>query len=270
MAKAIDYISVTIVSFLLTFVCTALVFDNNVAALVMSCALTLIAVVTLRFVISKYTKPYSYDRLALEFAIRGNEYVIKLLISILKNREIESGSNYILLDDSIVISSFKLTALGVSDVGAACERAKEKRRKRAFVICSSVDRRAYAVAQLEGVKLCPVKPKAVYKLLKKHSALPNLKPAKQKFALRALFEIILSRSNFKSYAFSGVVLIAISFLTPLKIYYMVIGSVNLLLALLTLTPLGNGSVFGSGFGDEMEKASNQSSNQISIDELLDK
>ena len=41
-------------------------------------------------------------------------------------------------------------------------------------------------------------------------------------------------------------LIAVAFLTPLKIYYLVFGSISLLLALLTLTPLSEGKDDGDG------------------------
>ena len=40
-------------------------------------------------------------------------------------------------------------------------------------------------------------------------------------------------------------LIAVAFLTPLRIYYLVFGSISLIMALLTLTPLGKGP-----FGEE--------------------
>ena len=53
---------------------------------------------------------------------------------------------------------------------------------------------------------------------------------------------MLNRRNFKNYAFSGGILILVSFITPLKIYYIVFGTLTLLMALLTLTPLGNGSI----------------------------
>ena len=50
--------------------------------------------------------------------------------------------------------------------------------------------------------------------------------------------LFLSKSNVKGLIFSGVILIATAFFTPLKIYYMVFGSISLLLALLSFTPLG--------------------------------
>ena len=267
MAKLFDYISLTIITFLLTFVWTALAFDSALPALIMSCTITLIAVVTLRYIRQKTGKPYTYDRLALEFGIRGNEYVISLLKSALKNPDICAGSNYILLEKSILIANFKFSALNISDIGAACACAKKYCRKQVFLICRTIDRKAYAVAQLEGVRLNPVHIRAVYKLLKKYGALPDLAPIKEKPSLKRFVRVALNRANFKAYAFSGAALILTSFITPLKIYYLTFGSVALVLAALTLTPLGNGSYSAPKMCDEFEKAVMSMPDQICIEEL---
>ena len=267
MAKFFDYISVTVITFLLTFVWTALAFDSALPALIMSCTLTLIAVVTLKYVRAKTSKPYSYDRLALEFGIRGNAYIISLLKRVLKNPDIPTGENYILLERSVIVANFRLSPLGISDIGAACLLAKKYDRNQIFLICKGVDRKAYTVAQLEGVRLTPIRIKAMYKLLKKYGALPDLKPVKEKMTLKSIFEVILSRSNFKSYAFSGVLLVLVSFITPLKIYYIVIGTLSLLLAALTLTPLGRGSFASPKLTAEFENAIASMPDQICIDEL---
>lgn len=267
MAKIFDYISLTIITFLLTFVWSALAFDSALPALILSCTLTLIAVVTLRYIRQKTGKPYTYDRLALEFGIRGNEYIVSLLLGVLKNPDVLSGGNFILLANSIIISNYKFSALGISDVGAACMLAKRYDRTRVFLICRTIDRRAYTVARLENVKITPIRVKTVYKLLKKHGALPDLKPAKEKFSLKGFASVALARTNFKSYAFSGVVLILVSFITPLKIYYIVFGSISLALAALTLTPLGNGAFTTPGMVAEFESAIENKPVQLSIDDL---
>lgn len=64
---------------------------------------------------------------------------------------------------------------------------------------------------------------------------------------------MLNRRNFKNYAFSGGILILVSFITPLKIYYIVLGTLTLLMALLTLTPLGNGSITSPKVFTQLER-----------------
>ncbi|MEG2451089.1 MAG: hypothetical protein RSB09_05070, partial [Clostridia bacterium] len=100
--------------------------------------------------------------------------------------------------------------------------------------------------------------------LEHHNALPNLKPKRVKFSLSAFFATLFQRSNTKNYIFSAVILLSVAYLTPLKIYYLVFGSLSLLFALLTLTPLGKGSFKLSKVFDALDK---EESNQISIDDL---
>ena len=270
MAKIIDYFSLTIVLMLLTFVWSCLAFKSWVGALIFSIAFTAIAIVSVKYILSKRNKPYGYDRLALEFSVRGNEYVIGLLKGVIVNGLTDSGKNYIALEDCVLISAFKFSMLTISDMGAICELADKFKGKRIYVFARGIDRRAYSIIQLENVKFSLVKIKTIYKFLQRHNALPDLKPVKTKFSLRALLDAILCRANFKSYAFSGTVLVLVSFITPLKIYYIVLGSISLLLAILTLTPLGNGTMTSPKVISDLEKAAAIQNEQISIDELLDK
>ena len=267
MAKTIDYIALTIVVLLLTFVWSTLLFKNWIISIIFSIAFTAALVLTVRYLLSKRNRPYTYDRLALEFSVKGNRYVIDLLKSLLKNGVLESGSNFILLENCLIISAVKFSMLSISDMGSICALAQRYSKKRVYVIARGIDRRAYSIVQLENVNFTLVRVKTIYKFLHKHHALPDLKPVKNKFSIRALIDAIFCRSNLKSYLFSGIVLILASFLTPLKIYYIVLGSISLFFAILTLTPLGNGTMFSIRVMDELEKAASIKDDQMSIDEI---
>lgn len=252
MARTIDYIGASILILLVTFVWSVLLFSDPIVSIIFSAVVTAISIVTVRYIFKKRDKPYSYDRLALEFCIQGNEYIIKLLLSAIKNRVFENGCNYILLQNSLIIANFKFSPLGISDMCGICSLSKKLNRDEVFVITKSIDRKAYQIANISKIKVQQVKAKAVYKFLKKHNALPDLQEVKNKFSLSALIETILSRRNFKNYAFSGVVLMLVSFLTPFKIYYIVLGSISVLFAILCLTPLGNGTISSPKIFERME------------------
>lgn len=253
MAKALDYISATVIILILTFVWSTLAFKNWIVSLIFSMTLTAITVFTVRKFSHSQQKPYTYERLETEFCIQGNGYVIELLKSCLKNAEIENGCNYILLKNSILIANYKFSTLGLSDICTVCNLAAAHNTNTVYLLSKGIDRRAYQIAQLKNTRIYPVKTKAVFKFLQKHNALPDLKPIKRKFSFPSFFRIAFSRANFKSYAFSGIVLILTSFLTPLRVYYIVFGTISLCLALVCLTPAGNGSVFAPKAFDELEK-----------------
>lgn len=253
MARVIDFVNAVIIILLFTFVWSVLLFADWKVALVFSNAFTICLAILLRAFIKRKNTPYGIDRLALEFALRDDEYVIKLLLSAIKNKEIENGCNYILLENCVIISKFKFSPLSPSDVASVCNLAKKLDRKDVFVIAKGIDRRAFQIADIEGVKVQIIKIKGVFKFLKKHNTLPSLDKAKTKISAKAFFEIALSRQNFKHYAFSGGVLLLTSFITPLKVYYLIIGSILLALALTCLTPLGNGSLSSPKALDLLEK-----------------
>lgn len=253
MSKALDYVSLTIILLLSTFAWSTLFLPGWIYPLIFSSAFSAIVVYSVRRVLSKKNKPCNYDRLALELSVRGSEYLINLIKSTLKNDKIESGSNYIILNDAILIAAYKFGVLNISDLGNILQLAGKHEKKQVFVMTRGADRRAFQALQLDNnVSVSLIKIKQIYKYLDKHNALPALKTPKRKFRLSAFLEVIFQRSNTKNYIFSGVILIAIAFLTPLKIYYLILGSLSLGMALLTLTPIGKGSFKASKAFDMLE------------------
>ena len=94
MAKALDYFALSVLLLISTFLVGSLIFDNIWLALVVAGALSLATIVFLKSV-SKGRYKYNPQLLATEFCIQGNEYVAKLLASILKNGKIERVTSII-------------------------------------------------------------------------------------------------------------------------------------------------------------------------------
>ena len=242
-ARAIDYVSFTVIIFLLSLVWTTLVFSRWEYALTFSVAAALIALVTMYYIRRGHAKPYSHDRLTAELAVRGPEYLVNLLKNACKNTDTTAqfGEDYVLFDDCIMFAAFKFAVLGLNDLNNLINKAAAHERTEIYVMTRGIDRKAFILLQFYNVKVRVVKIRSIYRFLSAHNALPDLKPVKRKFSLAALSDAVFARSNLKNYFFSGAVLIAVAFLTPLKIYYLVLGSISLALALLTLTPLGRGT-----------------------------
>ena len=90
--------------------------------------------------------------------------------------------------------------------------------------------------------------RALYRFLARRGALPPLEKRRFSFSLRAFLTVALSRKNLKNYLFTGTLLLSVAFLTPLKGLYLAFGCLSLVLALLTLTPLGENEGGDSGLG----------------------
>ena len=250
MARIVDLTALTVITFLLTFVWTTAAFDSWAAVFAVSCAAALMAAVTAVYIKRGAGKPCSCDRLTVECAVRPPSYLIGLL-NAAAGGGAECGSNYILVSDAVVFAAVKLNPLGLNDLNALVTKAEELGRKRIFIITQSVDRRAYRIVQYHEAHVTAMKMRAVYRWLKKRGALPDLKRIKTKFSLAAFFEAAFRRGNLKHYLFSGFILVAVAFLTPLRVYYLIFGSISLIMALLTLTPLGKGPFGGEKILDTL-------------------
>ena len=240
MARIVDLVSLAVITFMLTFVWTTAAFSSWGAVFAVSVAAALMVTVTAVYIRRGSGKPCSCDRLTVECALRPPSYLIGLLRAAALADEIEFGDNYILTPDAVIFAAVKLGALGLNDLKSLLTKAEELDRKRVFVITHTVDRRAYRLTEYFKVRVTPVKMRTIYRWLKKHDALPDLTRIKTKFSLAAFFEAAFRRANLKHYLFSGLILVSVAFLTPLKIYYLIFGSISLIMALLTLTPLGKG------------------------------
>lgn len=240
MARIVDLVSLAVITFMLTFVWTTAAFSSWGAVFAVSVAAALMVTVTAVYIRRGSRKPCSCDRLTVECALRPPSYLIGLLRAAALADGIEFGDNYILTPDAVIFAAVKLGALGLNDLKSLLTKAEELDRKRVFVITHTVDRRAYRLTEYFNVRVTPVKMRTVYRWLKKHDALPDLTRIKTKFSLAAFFEAAFRRANLKNYLFSGLILVSVAFLTPLKIYYLIFGSISLIMALLTLTPLGKG------------------------------
>lgn len=264
MAKFVDYAALAVITFLLTLVWATVILDTWAAVFAVAAAATLIVLVTAVYIKRGRNKPCSCDRLTVECAVRPPSYLVGLIKQAASNPACEYGNNYILTPDSVIFAAVRLSALGLNDLNNLLTKADELNRKRIFVITQSVDRRAYQLLQFHEVRITAVKMRAVYRWLSKRNALPDLKRVKTKFSFSAFFETALRRSNLKNYLFSGVILISVAFLTPLKIYYLIFGSISLLFALLTLTPLGKGPFGGDKIFDGLCSESAESDKNADI------
>lgn len=248
--KTLDYIALSIILAIVVFVWGALILDSLPLAIILACALSLAITFSVRFFGENKYK-YSPQLLATHFTIQGNEYVTNLIAGTISG--VETKANYIYLPTCLIASLFKFATTTSQDVATVSKEALSHGVTKVFVLGCGIDRKAYQVANYLGVRLKLVKAGAIYRYLAKHDALPDLKKKKSRPSLKVWFDAVFARANVKYYAFSGVVLVLTSFITPLKFYYLIAGSVSLLLAIFSLA-FGDGSVYSLNAFKELENA----------------
>lgn len=252
MAKTLDFIALAVIIMIASFVWCVLLFENVWLSLVVSASLAVAIVFSIKFFSKQKTKVSALD-LATHFAIKGNEYVTNLVKTTLKNAEIDNTSTAIFLKNCAIFSCFKFGAVSSADIANMAKQAEGRDVKTFFVLANGIDRKAYQVANFLGIRVKYTKTSALAKYLAKHNALPDIKAAKRKMSLPLVFEIIFARANFKAYAFSGIVLVLTSFITPLRLYYIISGSACLLLAIFSIV-FGGGNLFTENVFKQLENA----------------
>ncbi|MBR5174251.1 MAG: hypothetical protein IKW16_04820 [Clostridia bacterium] len=240
MIKISDFITIGIVILFLTFVWAGLLFENVAVAIVVSIAVEGIFIVIAFALRRREEAPYAYDRLALELSIQGPSFLVEKLKTILKNEAFESGFNYILLENTLFYVNFKFGNVTINDLPGIYSTAQKHNKTNVFLFARGIDRKALRLLESYGIFIKIVRIRQIFKLLKKHNLLPDLNK-KHTFKLADIPALFIAKSNFKGLLFSGVVLLCTAFFTPLKIYYIILGSTSLLLAIICLSPLGKES-----------------------------
>lgn len=267
MAKKFDALVLTLLTYILIFLWSRFFIGNIVWSLIFSSVLTFLIVLCARFVTTKIKKrPYSVERLSREFALRGNEYAADYLSKVFNNPFVKVNKNTLLCGDTLIICLFKFANVSSSDIATAYQTAKQADAKKAIVLCRGVDRPSTSLTVNLDVKFDIVKTGAVYRYLFKKNALPELSKEKFKFSLGYIFDITLKRQNAKFYIFSGLMLLFLSYFTPLKLYYLCFGTSLFVLAILCLSPLGHIGEEGKhkifdAFADTSNKISDKESRE---------
>ena len=240
MAKISDLITIAVVILFLTFVWAGLLFENVAVAIIISIAVEGIFIVIAVALQRREAPSYAYERLALELSVQGPTFLIEKLKTILNNRVFESGFNYISLENALFYVNFKFGSISINDLPSIYSTAKKHNKTDVFLFARGIDRKALRLLESYGIFIKIVKIKQIFKLLKKHKLLPDLKKTRT-FKLADIPALFIAKSNFKGLLFSGVVLLCTAFFTPLKIYYIILGSISLVLAVICISPLGKES-----------------------------
>lgn len=265
MAKRFDGFFLTFLTYLLLFVWSRYFIKSLALSLIFSGVLCLLLVLSFRGMAKTIKKkPYSADRLANEFALKGNSYAASVIFAAMKNPAAKLSGDTIKLNSVWIICAFKFSGISQSDVASAYQKALAENVKNIVLLCRAADRPSQSLAVGLDVKIEIVKISAVFRYLNKKIALPDLKKQKTKFSLRYIFESALKRQHAKFFAFSGIMLFFLSYFTPLKLYYLCFGTSLFVLAILCLTPLGQ--IGDDNSGKFFESLENNNENIIENDD----
>lgn len=237
LGKTIDSAAVRFALFTLLLIWFDYIIGNFFGALAIAALTTLVIVLIIKKILEKTNwKRYPKDKLYTQFALLGNSYTLGLYAET-KNIPFDGSDNYIAEDGVLYYCAFRFSALTADDIAAAYRVGLAEHTHRTVIICNKAGREVMALAATLYDNYSFVTAPDLYKVLKENDALPALITLKKpkdgaKLTLRSIIDVVFSESNVRYYLFSGALLAFMSFITPLKIYYLITATLSLIFAVI--------------------------------------
>jgi hypothetical protein len=237
MNKIFDYVAVRVATFILLLIWFNYLWGFAIGVLSAAVAVTVMSAALVLFGQKKKRAPYNADILSKHIAVSGNVYALNLFFKA-EGLLLQSDEKSLVSDKTLYYSAYRFGDCGADDVAAAYREAEHENCERIMTVCSDVTRQAIALADTLPIAFSFVKTPYIYKRLKQKNALPDLfftkKTAFHGFSFGNLLNTVFAENNTKFFVFSGSILAVMSFITPLKLYYIVMSSLSLLAAIATV------------------------------------
>ncbi len=237
MAIILDIILLCIIIYVGAYIGLSFVSMSLLMKLLCSGLITFVAVSLIRFAYSKLNgKEIKYRKFITYLIWQGEDYAKELLAQLCleSQKPFEDRGEYLLIDGAAVFLWTKYGNLSADTMVKFYRTCKKDGITKAYVLTTNGDKKVLAFVKSFGdVILMFSTFKPIYKKLKSQNSLPEdvkIKiPAKEMFFL--VLQTAFNRKN--GFRFIGVsaLLLAISFVTPFKNYYVALASVNLALSL---------------------------------------
>ncbi len=253
MAKKIDRIVLTIVLLVFNFLWLQILTKNIAITAILACLTTfLIAFVIWQIGSHVESSPYSERELAEEFAIRGNSYALTIFALALQNENFELKGNVLASEKTAIVANFKLGDLSLSDVLNCYQQNKNKQT--IIILTNSISAGCLQFARRFNSEIEIVSMKNIFKFLKAKNALPVIEKRKSTFSFKDFFSIFFKQKNAKYFLLTSIPLLIFSFLTPMKIYYIIMSAVAICFAIVSMLPFAHDN---SGDGTNFNKLTKQ-------------
>ncbi len=235
----------TIIDKLLTVICLFIPFylicnfisENTSIKIILASLFALTGLIVISFVQKLNNSKVNYKNFELYVNVNGTDYIYDKLIEVFKNMEFEKKDGYLISPLNImIICSAKFGNISPDEILKYSKMAKNENVEKCYLIAKELPKNA-AITLFnfaDNLKFIPLK--IVFKLLKSQKMLSdklNIKLGKLNYS-NNIFDIIFDKSNIKKFLFVAIILFAFSFIIPFKIYYIILGSINILLAIICI------------------------------------
>lgn len=261
--KFVDYLVLRIIVFVLAFVIASLYIDNLWLSVAIAATATLLMSLLLDLITGGRHRR-AYAAYANELIIGGNDAVMSEVKKI-TGLDGNVTDNYLFAENKLVINAVKFGNVTGDEIIRYFRLHNKLNSAETYIIARHLDRKAMSVLNSIDANIIYIPLRRVYHLSRPEK-MPSTKRRRRKIS--DAFRYALSRSNASKYLFTALVLGVMSIFTPLKTYYLVLSSVTALLAVLSLSPIGensDGGKRGIFSYSRMKKVTHDNTNNDDID-----
>lgn len=231
--KLLTFICFFIPAYLLSHFITDSVLIKSIIAILTS----ILALVVISFIQYKRKSKVNYKNFELYVSVQGASYIYDKLLSAFSNLSFERKSDYLInKEKTMIYCSVKFGNVSPDEILKINKIAKEEGSKKCYLIAKELPKNSAITAFnfADNIKFIPLK--IVFKLLKSKNLINDkldIKLGKLNYS-KNIFDIIFDISNIKKFLFVAIVLFAFSFIIPFKTYYIVLGVINIVFAIICL------------------------------------
>ena len=241
-AKICDYIFFGLVFFVIFYGWTNFYQKNTILSFAVAITCSFIIIIIMNFFISKKNEKERLTQQQKEIILNystqlkfsDRKKVLTYFENIFKNSKIKK--NYILKEETIIYPFFNTERFTLTDLIKIYSEIESEKINNVYILSSVFDADCYnIVKQIKNKNIQLFDAQKTYNEFIKNKSLPeNVIDAKpQKLNLKELLKFIISPKRTKHYLILGLILILSSFFVIYKLYYLITGSILLILALLT-------------------------------------
>ncbi len=236
MKNFFDKALLIIVLSLLIFLLSSYISGSYIAGLAVLSLSALIYFFLIKTIRFKKSQAYDKKEYMRHMLLEGKEYVNeglrRVFASFYETTLISEGVTLKLGERKILIyNGLKFGALSEEDVASAYRAARRENIEEIYFLFNSADRRAFALANSIEQKIHLMPFKVFFKLAERANALPALSKIKKPRRWGLIFKSAISYINIKYFLFAAFSTAILSLLTPLRVYYIIFSSINVVLAI---------------------------------------
>lgn len=237
MGKIVDAIIARLIIFVAITIVALFLVKSALTAVAISTVLTLIISICIAGIEKKQKeKAMKLKKFNTYMIVYGFDTIAETIEKILPGSQKKNG--YMLTaSNAVIMPTYKFSKVNKDDIIKAYRTAISENATDVYIIGIEADREALLFSTtLSDKKFFFIPSKVFYKAAKANNILPKdtISVKSEKIRFKDILLILFSKNNAKRFLVASVFLLLLSFLTPLKNYYLAISAVTLLFAVISL------------------------------------